>query len=70
MEVVIPLIIHVIDKKQVFNLITGINEFESWVKHFFWDKKCRIDSKKSTLNQKWNKDKCWCECKKALKQCT
>ena len=33
-------------------------------KHISCECKCKFDGKKCNSNQKWNNDKCWCECKK------
>ena len=44
----------------VFDMITGSNESRTLTKHI----SCRWnEGKKCNLNQKWNIDKCWCECK-------
>ena len=47
----------------VFNMITGINESITLTKHISWKFDCKFDSKKCNWNQKWNNDKCQCECK-------
>ena len=48
----------------VFNLIAGVNELKTLTKHISWDCKCKFDGRKCNSNQKWNNDKCQCECKK------
>ena len=47
----------------VFNMISEINELKTLTKHVSWERKCKFDGRKYNLNQKWNNDKCWCECK-------
>ena len=47
----------------VFNLITGIVESKTLTKHISCRCKCKSDGRKCNLNQKWDSDKCWCECK-------
>ena len=51
----------------MFNMITGINESKTLTKHVSWEYKCRFDGRKYNSGQWWNKDKCWCECKKRHK---
>ena len=48
----------------IFNMITGINESKSLTKHISCDCKCKFDRTKCKLNQWWNNDKCWWECKR------
>ena len=48
---------------RVFNMITGINESKILTKHTSWECKCKFDGRKCNSNQKWNNDKCRCECK-------
>ena len=36
------------------------------MKHMPCKGKCKFDGRKCTLNQKWNNDKCWYECKNHL----
>ena len=50
----------------VFYMITGINEPETVTKHISWDCKYRFDGRKCNSNQKWNNDKCRCECKNPI----
>ena len=45
-------------------MITGINESNIWSKDTTCECKCRFDWKKCNSNHWWNKNKCWCECKK------
>ena len=49
---------------RVFNMIPGINESKTLLKHISCECKCKFDGRKSNSNQKWNNDKRWCECKK------
>ena len=46
----------------VFNMTTWINESKTLAKHVLCDYKCKFDGRKCYSNQKWNNDKCWCEC--------
>ena len=46
-----------------FNMITGINESKTLIKHISCERKCKFDGRKCKSNQKWNNDKCQCECK-------
>ena len=48
----------------VFNMITGINELETLTKQISCKCKCKFDGRKCNSNQKWNNNKCWCECRK------
>ena len=50
--------------KHDFNMITGINESKTLTKHISCECKCKFAGRKCNINQKWNNDKCWCECKK------
>ena len=45
-------------------MITGISESKILTKHRSCECKCKFDGKKSNSSQKWNNDKCLCECKK------
>ena len=45
-------------------MITGINELKTLTKHISHECKCKFNGRKCNSNQKWNNDKCWCECKK------
>ena len=47
----------------VFNMIAEINESRTLTKHISWKCECKFDDRKYNLNQKWNNDKCRCECK-------
>ena len=47
----------------VFNIITGINKSKILTKHISCECKCKFDGGKCNSNQKWNNDKCRCECK-------
>ena len=48
----------------VFNIIRGISEPKTIIKHISCQGKCKFDTKKSNSNQWWNNDKCRCEYKK------
>ena len=49
---------------KVFNMITRTYEAKTLVKHIPCDFECKFNSTTSNSNQKWNNDKCQCECKK------
>ena len=49
--------------KYFSNTITGINESKTLTKHILCKWTCKFNSKKCNSNEKWNNDKCWCECK-------
>ena len=44
-------------------MITGISKSRTLTTYI-----CKFDGLKCNLNQNWNNDKCWCECKN-LKEC-
>ena len=44
----------------------GINESKTLAKHISCKYKCKFGGRKCNSNQKWNNNKCWCECKKHL----
>ena len=46
---------------QVFNMITGINESETLIKHISYTCKGKFDCIKCNSKQKWNKNKRQCE---------
>ena len=48
----------------MLNVITGINESKTLTKHVSCECKCKFDAEKCNSNQKWNNDKCCCECKR------
>ena len=48
----------------VLNMITGINESRTLTKHISCECKCKFYGRKCNSNQKWNNDKCQCNCKK------
>ena len=48
-------------------MITGIHKLETLTKHISCKFKQKFDGRKCNSNQKWNNDKCQCECKN-LKQ--
>ena len=45
-------------------MITEINESKLLTKHVSCECKCNFDCRECNANQKWNNDKCRCECKK------
>ena len=47
----------------VFNMITRKNESKTIAKHFLCEWKFKFDGRKCKSNQKWNNDKCQCQCK-------
>ena len=49
----------------VLIMITGIKKPETLTaKHISCERRCKFDARKYNSIQKWNNDKCWCECKK------
>ena len=44
-------------------MIPGLNESKTLTKHISCKCECKFDSRKCNLNQKWNNNKCPCECK-------
>ena len=46
------------------NLVTRINEAKTLVKHISYDFECKFNSATCNSSQKWNNNKCQCECKK------
>ena len=54
---------------KVFNLMSRTNE----TRHIKWHEtcrcKCRLDAIVSNNKQRWNNDKCQCECKELIKEC-
>ena len=45
-------------------MITRIHEAKTLIKHISCNYKCKFYSATCNSNQKWNNDKCQCECKK------
>ena len=45
-------------------MITGINESKALATHMLSEYKCKLDGNNCNLNQWWDNDKYWCECKK------
>ena len=45
-------------------MITGIKESKTLTNHILCKCICKFDSRKCNSNEKWNKHKCWCQCKK------
>ena len=50
-------------KVKVFNMITNRIEGKTLVTHMSCDCKCKFDSTRRNLNQKWNNETCQCEIK-------
>ena len=48
----------------MFNMITGMNESKTLIKHISRECKCKLDRRKCISDQWQNNDKCLCECKK------
>ena len=48
----------------IFNMITGKNESDILTKDILCQCKCKFDGRMCNSNQKWNNNKCQCECKK------
>ena len=46
-----------------FIMITLINKSKTLIKHISCECICKLVRIKCNLNQKWNGDICWCECK-------
>ena len=44
-------------------MITEINKKRTVTKHISCKLECKFDGRKCNFSQKWNNDKCWCECK-------
>ena len=51
---------------KTFNMITNKNEAKTMVKHVSCDCKRKFNGTTCNSYQKWNNDKCQCECKKRL----
>ena len=43
-----------------------MNEPKILPKHTWFECKCKFDARKRNSNQKWNNDKCPCECKEHI----
>ena len=43
-------------------MTTNSNEAKTIIKHISCDFKCKFNSTRCNSNQKWNNDKCQCEC--------
>ena len=48
----------------IFDIITGVNESKTLIKHILCEYKCKFDVTKCKSNQWWNNNECQCECKK------
>ena len=53
---------------KVYNLITGVNETKHLAHLVSCDSKCGLNESVCNSKQKWNHDKCWCDCKE-LRAC-
>ena len=53
---------------KVYNLITGVNETKHLAHLVSCDYKCGLNESVCNSKQKWNHDKCWCDCKE-LRAC-
>ena len=53
----------------MFNMNTGLNESKTLTKHMSYECSCEFD-RACNASQKWNNDKCWCECEKHVKKIT
>ena len=51
----------------VFNMITGIDEWKTLTRHKSCKCKCKLDGRKCYSNQKWNNDELQRECKNPRK---
>ena len=45
-------------------MITGIHKSKTLTNHISCEYKCKFDGRNCNSNQKWNNNKCWCDCKK------
>ena len=45
-------------KKTIFGILLHVV-----LRHVSYKYECNFDSTKCNWNQKWNNDKCWCDCK-------
>ena len=45
---------------------TQTNELKTLTKHISCKCKCKFYGRKCNSKQKWNNDKCWCECKNII----
>ena len=52
---------------KIFNMITEINESKTLMNNFSCSCRCKFDDRKCNSDQKWNSDKCRCECKNPMK---
>ena len=48
----------------MLNMVTGINELNTLIKHISCECKCKFDGTKFDSNEWWNSDKCQCDYKK------
>ena len=52
---------------KLFNIIKGMNESKALTKHISSDCRYEFDGRKCNSKQKWNNNKCQCECKKPMR---
>ena len=52
---------------KVLDMMKGKNESKTLIKHISCEWRCKFDGRKCNSEQKWNIDKCQCECKKPIK---
>ena len=52
----------------VLNMIREINESKTLTKHISCKRKCNCDGGNCNSNQKWNNEKCQCDCKNKKKK--
>ena len=48
-------------------MITKISEVNTSIRQISCDCKCKSNDKKCNSDQRWDSDKCQCECKKTIK---
>ena len=48
---------------KVINSMLGVNETKFLIQHESFECKCRLNESACNSKQKWNHDKCWCDCK-------
>ena len=61
----VPYVVKDINVK-VFNLMSRTNETRYIGWHKTWRCKCRLDASVCNNKQRWNKDKCRCDCKELI----
>ena len=48
-------------------MTTGVNESKTWAKHVWCNCRYEFHDRKCNLKQKFNNNKCQCECKNKIK---